>query len=143
VWTELIEDPEMKVIEAKLREAQEQVHNRQAERVATLPPVEHMSTILAQRQAHVEVEKMRDQQNILQQRLGPLQEEAVRVIGELATVQGKVKQATIEAEEKLTNLTTQGAEEITTTEATIIKEVEVAKVASQNFISAWKSRKQA
>jgi hypothetical protein len=40
----------------------------------------------------------------------------------------------IEVEEKLTNLTTQGAEEIETTEATIIKEVEVAKAASQNFL---------
>jgi hypothetical protein len=49
----------------------------------------------------------------------------------------------IEAEEKLTNLTMQGAEEIAAKEATIIKEVEVAKDASQNFISAWKSKKQA
>jgi hypothetical protein len=56
-------------------------------------------------------------------------------------VKGKVKQVTIEGEEKLTNLTAQGAEEITTTEAIIIKEVEVAKAASQNFLSAWKSRK--
>jgi hypothetical protein len=96
VWTELIEDPEMKVVEAKLREVQE--HAQQAaERVATLPPVECMSSILAQRQAQVEVEKMRDQQKILQQRLGPLQEEAVWVIGELAMVQGRVKQAMIEA----------------------------------------------
>jgi hypothetical protein len=142
VWKELIEDPEMKAIEAKLREAQEQC-TRHSERVATLPPVECMSTILAQRKAYVEVERMRDQQKILQQRLGPLQEEAVRVIGELAMVQGKVKQEVIEAEDKLTNLTTQGAEEIATTKATIIKEVEVAKDASQNFISAWKSRQQA
>jgi hypothetical protein len=42
----------------------------------------------------------------------------------------------IEAEDKLTNLTMQGVEEIAKTEATIIKEVEVAKVASQNFISS-------
>jgi hypothetical protein len=41
--------------------------------------------------------------------LGPLQEEAVKVIGELAIAQGKVKQATIEVEEKITNLTMQGA----------------------------------
>jgi hypothetical protein len=34
--------------------------------------------------------------------LGPLQEEAVRIIGELATMQGKVKQEAYEAEEKLT-----------------------------------------
>jgi hypothetical protein len=53
---------------------------------------------------------------------------------------GRVKQEMVEAEDKLTNLTVQGAEEITTTEATIIKEVEGEKVASQNFISAWKSR---
>jgi hypothetical protein len=47
VWTKLIEDLEMKVVEAKLREAQE--HAQQvAERVATLPPVVCMSAILAQ-----------------------------------------------------------------------------------------------
>jgi hypothetical protein len=34
---------------------------------------------------------MRDQQKILQQCLGPLQEEAMRVIDELETAQGKVK----------------------------------------------------
>jgi hypothetical protein len=44
-----------------------------------------MTTILAKRQSYVEVEKMRDQQKILQHHLGPLQEEAVRVIGELST----------------------------------------------------------
>jgi hypothetical protein len=50
----------------------------------------------------------------------------------------------IEVEEKLTNLTTQGVEEITTKKGCmIIKEVEVAKYSSQNFIVAWKSRKQA
>jgi hypothetical protein len=49
---------------------------------------------------------MRDQKNILQQCLESLQEQALRVIGELATTQGKVKQATHEAEDKLTDLTT-------------------------------------
>jgi len=34
---------------------------------------------------------MRDQQKIIQKILGPLQEEGVRVIGELATMQGNVK----------------------------------------------------
>jgi hypothetical protein len=48
VWTKLIEDPEMKAIEAKLREAQEHAHQA-TERVATLPPMEHMTTILDQR----------------------------------------------------------------------------------------------
>ena len=74
----------MKAIEAKLREAKE--HAQQAsERVATLPPVELMTTILAQRQSYVEVEKMRDQKNILQHFLGPMQEEAVRVNDESDT----------------------------------------------------------
>jgi hypothetical protein len=44
-------------------------------------------------EAYVEVERLRDQQKVLQQRLGPRKEEAVRIIGELATIQGKVKQA--------------------------------------------------
>jgi hypothetical protein len=52
----------------------------------------------------------------------------------VATVQGRFKQATMEEKEKLANLTMQGQEEITTTEAAIIKEVEGAKVVSQNFI---------
>jgi hypothetical protein len=36
----------------------------------------------------------------------------------------------------------QGVEEIVEIEEAILKEVAVAKVASQNFISAWKSSKQ-
>jgi hypothetical protein len=49
----------------------------------------------------------------------------------------------MEAEDKLTNLIVQGEKEIKTTEAEIIKEVWGEKVASHNFISAWKSKKQA
>jgi hypothetical protein len=94
----LIEYPEMKVVEAKLREAQEQAQ-QEAERVATLPPVVRMLAILDQRQAQVEVEKMRDQQNILQQRLGPLQEEAVQGNWRVGYGAGRVKQAVMEAEE--------------------------------------------
>jgi hypothetical protein len=45
-----------------------------------------MKIILAQRKPYVEVEKIRDQQKILQKKLGPLQEEAMRIIRELATV---------------------------------------------------------
>jgi hypothetical protein len=56
-------------------------------------------------------------------------------------VQGRVKKVMMEEEEKITDLTMQGAEEIRTTEATIIKEVEGEKVASQNFLSAWKRRR--
>jgi hypothetical protein len=54
-----------------------------------------------------------------------MQEEAVRVIGELSNTQGKVKQPSYGAKEKLTIWTTQGADENTKTEETILKEVEV------------------
>jgi hypothetical protein len=56
----------MNTIEAKLREVHEKAQQA-SERAATLPPVERMTTILDQRQAYVEVEKMRDHQKILQQ----------------------------------------------------------------------------
>jgi hypothetical protein len=65
VWKNLMGYLEIKAIEAKLREAQEQVH-KEVEKVATLPPVECMESILAQWKACVEVERLRDQQNILQ-----------------------------------------------------------------------------
>jgi hypothetical protein len=68
-----------------------------------------------------------------------LQEEALKVIGELETMQGKVKQATHETEENIMTLTAQGVEEIVETETTIIKEVVVAKDASQKFIQARRS----
>jgi hypothetical protein len=66
---------------------------------------------------------MRDHPNILKQRLVPLKEEEVQVIGELATMQGRVKKAVMESEDKIINLTMQGVEEITAIEETIIKEV--------------------
>jgi hypothetical protein len=54
----------MKVVEENIREEKE--HEHQAiERVTTLTPVKRMETILAQRHAQVEVEKMRDQKKIL------------------------------------------------------------------------------
>jgi hypothetical protein len=71
-----------------------------------------------------------------------LQEEALKVIGELATTQGKVKQATHETK-KIYNPDCTGVEEIVETEETIIKEVVVAKEASQKFIQAWRSTQQA
>jgi hypothetical protein len=130
VWTELIEDLEMKDVEAKLREAQE--HAQQGSRKGGYTTTDSMHVSHSgSMTGTVEVEKMRDQQNILQQRLGPLQEEVVWVIEELDMVQGRVKKETMEAEDKLTNLTMQGEEEITTTEAEIIKEVEGEKEASQ------------
>jgi hypothetical protein len=51
-----------------------------------------------------------------------------------------VKKTTLEVEGKIKYLTMQVAEEITTIDTDIIKEVEGAKAASQNFISSWKMR---
>jgi hypothetical protein len=70
--------------------------------------------------------------------LEPLQQEVVRIIGELTTVQGKIKHVVYEGEEKLTGLNVKGVEDIVATKTMIIKEVEVVKVASQNFIVVWK-----
>jgi ABC-type transporter Mla subunit MlaD len=102
-----------------------------------------MVAILVQRQAYVEVERLRDQQKVLQQRLGPRQEEAVKIIGDLATVQEKVKQVVADTENKLHDLTEQATEEITAKEATIVTEVETTKAMMQQFIAAWKNMQQA
>jgi hypothetical protein len=61
----------------------------------------------------------------------------------LVAIQVKVKQAVVEVEEKLIDFTPQAIEKITEIEVAVVKEVEVAKAASQHFISAWKKRKQA
>ena len=37
IWTELVDDPEMKAVEAHLREAQERAHQA-LEKMTTLPP---------------------------------------------------------------------------------------------------------
>jgi hypothetical protein len=65
------------------------------------------------------------------------------VIGELATTQGKMKQAAHETEEKLIALTAKRVEEIVETKAAIIKEVATAKEASQKFIQGRRSAQQA
>jgi hypothetical protein len=85
------------------------------------------------------VERLRDQEKVLKQRLGPRQEEAVKIISDLANVQGKVKQAMIETENKLQDLTVQAMEEITTQEATINTELDAAKDSVQQFIVEWKN----
>jgi hypothetical protein len=53
-----------------------------------------------------------------------------------------VKQAAQEARRKTYSLDCAGGQEIIETKETILKEVEVAKEASQKFIEAWRSRKQ-
>jgi hypothetical protein len=46
IWKDLVEDPDMKVVEAKLREAHEK-EQQYSEKITTLPPYECMKTILA------------------------------------------------------------------------------------------------
>jgi hypothetical protein len=57
IWKDLVEDPEMKVVEEKLRDAQEKAQ-KDSESINTLPPAESMTTILAQRKSYMEVENM-------------------------------------------------------------------------------------
>jgi hypothetical protein len=110
-------DPEMKAIEAQLREMKEHA-NEVVEKVTTLAQVERMVIILAQRKAYVKVERLRDQHKVLKQILGPRLEEVVNIIGELVTIQGKVKQVATETDKKLQYLTAQAIEEFTKKEAT-------------------------
>jgi len=66
IWIDLAEELEMKVMEARLREEKERAQQA-SDKITTLSPAECMTTILAQRQSYLEVDKLRDQQNILQQ----------------------------------------------------------------------------
>jgi hypothetical protein len=105
IWTNLMDDLEMKVLEDKLINAQEK-KQKALENISMLPPTECMTTILAQRKSYNEIEKIRDQHKILQQCLVSLQDEEIRVIGELAASHGKIKQTMHDSEEKLMTLTT-------------------------------------
>jgi hypothetical protein len=49
IWTNLMEDPEMKVLEARLRDVQEKAQKASAN-ISMFPLVERKTTILAQRQ---------------------------------------------------------------------------------------------
>jgi hypothetical protein len=46
IWIDLVEYPKMKVVEAKLREAQEKA-KQASEKITTFPLVERMTTILS------------------------------------------------------------------------------------------------
>jgi hypothetical protein len=61
------------------------------------------------------------------------------VIRELENVQGKVKQAVHDIEDKFTTLTMQGIEEILGIEAKVTKEVATTTHTSLKFIEAWRS----
>jgi DNA-directed RNA polymerase subunit K/omega len=60
-----------------------------------------------------------------------MQEEAIKIIGDLAIVQEKVKKVVIDTENKLHDLTKQATEEITAKETTIVTEVETTKATMQ------------
>jgi hypothetical protein len=66
IWTNMMEDPEMKVVEARLRDVQEKAQ-KALENISMLPPAECMMAILENRQSYTEIEQIRDQQKILQQ----------------------------------------------------------------------------
>jgi len=53
------------------------------------------------------------------------------IIRDVTTIQGEVKQSAPKTKSKLQDLTLQAMEEITTQEATIVIEVDVAKAAMQ------------
>jgi molybdopterin synthase catalytic subunit len=74
--------------------------------------------------------------------LVPLQDEALRVIGALVVVQGTVKKATQDNEEKLMTLTAQVVEEILEKEVEVKKEVTTTRETLQNFMEAWKGATQ-
>jgi hypothetical protein len=61
------------------------------------------------------VERLRDQQKILQQRLGQRKEESVSIIRELSIFQENVKHAVMEEKNKITDLTSHVIEEIEAT----------------------------
>jgi hypothetical protein len=77
IWTQLTMNPELKVMEDKIRSVQEKAH-QENESINTLPPVEWMTTILANRQLYVEVEQMKVEHKSIVQKLEPLQDEALR-----------------------------------------------------------------
>jgi hypothetical protein len=60
IWADLVEYLEMKVVEAKLREAKEKAE-KYLESINTLQLTERMKTLLAASKSYVEVENMRDQ----------------------------------------------------------------------------------
>jgi flagellar biosynthesis/type III secretory pathway protein FliH len=60
------------------------------------------------------------------------------VIGALEAVQGMVKKATQDSEEKLMTLTVQVVEEILEKESEVKKEVATTRETLQKFMEAWK-----
>jgi flagellin-specific chaperone FliS len=70
--------------------------------------------------------------------LEPLQDEALKIIGGLAVMQGMVKQVEKDCEENLVMLMTQVIEEILEMEAEAKKEVATARETLQKFMESWK-----
>jgi hypothetical protein len=60
IWTNIMEDPEMNVVEARLWDVQEKAQ-KTSKSIKTLSSIERMATILAQRQSYNEIKKIQDQ----------------------------------------------------------------------------------
>jgi hypothetical protein len=107
--------------------------------MSTLPPIERMAAIVENRQMHQEINQIRAKQQTLAQKLELLQEDAFRVIEELAVAQGIVKQVVQESVEKLKSpITTQTTEGILTQEAQAKEKAVTTKETFQKFIVMWK-----
>jgi hypothetical protein len=82
VWTQLLENAEIQVLEQRLQTMQEKAQKIK-DTMNTLPPKERMTAIIENRQLNQEINQIRMEQQNLAQKLEPLQEEAFRVTKEL------------------------------------------------------------
>jgi hypothetical protein len=83
-------NPKMKEIEDKVRSVQEKEY-KDNERINTLAPTECMMRILEIKHMYNEIEQIKAEQKIIMQKLESLQDEALKVIWELATLQDTTK----------------------------------------------------
>jgi len=131
----------MKVIEERLRNAQEKVQ-KAAKNINMLPPYEHMVAILVNKHSYNKIEELREEQKTRTQRLVPLQDEALTVIGALAVAQVTMKKVAQYNEEKLLTMTVQLVEEILENESEVKKKVATVRETLQKFMEAWKGTTQ-
>jgi hypothetical protein len=61
MWKEMKNTPELQALEEKIMVAQEQV-NQATERANTLPPIERMTTLLANKKLYLAVEQLKEEQ---------------------------------------------------------------------------------
>ena len=81
---------------------------------------------------------MRAEEKNTKQKLVPLKDEALRVIGELVVFQSMVKKVAQDSEQRIMTLTVYVVEESVEKEVEVKKEVTAIKETLQNFMEAWK-----